>query len=239
MEQAADQATHEQQRHEYRNQRKAHREHGKADFLSSLQGCIPGRHPVFDKAGNVLHHHNRVIDHEAGGDGQRHEREIIDAVSQQIHPGKGSDQRGGHRHPRHQRGLRAAQKNENHGHHQQDRQPHRDFHVFDRSANGGGGVNGDAELVTSRDGRVERGQRLDDAIGCVDGIRIRQTVDKKHHARLAVGKTGRTSGLFRINHLGYIAQTHYAAITEIGTNHYGRIVFGLGYLIVGGNVGDH
>ena len=107
--------------HENRNQRKAHGEDGKADFLRALQGGFHGRHAQFDKAGDVLHHHDRVIDHEAGGDGERHQREIVDAVSHQVHDAEGADQRDTDSHARNQSPARAAQKGEDHRDDQDDR----------------------------------------------------------------------------------------------------------------------
>jgi hypothetical protein len=38
--------------------------------------------PVLDKARDVLDHHDRIIDEEADGDGQRHQREIVEAVAE-------------------------------------------------------------------------------------------------------------------------------------------------------------
>ena len=48
---------------------------------------------LLDMAHDVLDHHDRVVDHEAGGDGQRHQRQIVEAEAQQVHHAEGADQR--------------------------------------------------------------------------------------------------------------------------------------------------
>ena len=49
-------------------------------------------HARFYVSGNVLQHHNRIIHHKAGGDGQRHQRQVVEAEAAQVHRGKGADQ---------------------------------------------------------------------------------------------------------------------------------------------------
>ena len=36
--------------------------------------------------------HDRIVDDETGGDGQRHERQIVDAVAEQVHHAERADQ---------------------------------------------------------------------------------------------------------------------------------------------------
>ena len=59
---------------------------------------------LFDVARDVLDYHDGVIDHKAGGDGQRHQRQVIDRKAKEIHGGKGADQRQRHRDRRNDRG---------------------------------------------------------------------------------------------------------------------------------------
>jgi hypothetical protein len=47
---------------------------------------------VLDKARDVLDHHDRIIDEEADGDGQRHQREIVEAVAEHVHHREGVNQ---------------------------------------------------------------------------------------------------------------------------------------------------
>ena len=41
--------------------------------------------PALDVARDVLQHDDGVVDHEAGRDGQRHQRQVVEAEAQQIH----------------------------------------------------------------------------------------------------------------------------------------------------------
>ena len=51
---------------------------------------------LFDVADDVLDHHDGIVHHEAGGDGQRHQGEVVEAVAQQVHHAERADQ--GERH---------------------------------------------------------------------------------------------------------------------------------------------
>ena len=50
-----------------------------------LSAASNGGFAVLDVAVNVLHHDDGVVDHEAHRDGQRHQRQIVEAETQQIH----------------------------------------------------------------------------------------------------------------------------------------------------------
>ena len=50
-------------------------------------------HALLQIARDVFDHHDRVVDHEAGRDGQRHQRQVVDAVAEQVHHAERSDQR--------------------------------------------------------------------------------------------------------------------------------------------------
>ena len=50
-------------------------------FSAACSGGIA----LLDVARDVLDHDDGVVDHEAGGDGQRHQREVVQAEPQQVH----------------------------------------------------------------------------------------------------------------------------------------------------------
>ncbi len=54
-----------------------------------------GVHAVFEMAGDVFDDDDGVIDDESGGDGQGHEREIVDGVIREIHDAERADERDG------------------------------------------------------------------------------------------------------------------------------------------------
>jgi hypothetical protein len=89
-------------------------------------------------ADDVLHHDDGVIDHEAGGDRQRHQREIVQAVAQQVHGPKVPMSESGTA----TAGIRwrgVAQEDEHHHHHQDDRDDQRFLDIAHRIADRDGG----------------------------------------------------------------------------------------------------
>ena len=99
-----------------------------------------GRHARFEIARDVLDHHDGVVHHEAGGDGQRHQREIVERVTEQIHHPEGADERQRHGDAGNERGPDAAQKDEDDQDHQSDGDHQGDFDVVHRGADGRGAV---------------------------------------------------------------------------------------------------
>lgn len=57
-----------------------------------LRAAVSG-FSLFDIARNILDNHNRVIDHKPRGDGQRHQRQVIDREIEEYHYRKGTYQR--------------------------------------------------------------------------------------------------------------------------------------------------
>ena len=80
-EQAADEPAHEQQRDQHRDQRDRQRHDGEADLLGALERGLERRLALLDVARDVLDHHDRVVDDEAGRDGERHQRQVVEAVA--------------------------------------------------------------------------------------------------------------------------------------------------------------
>ena len=79
-EQAADDAAHQQQRNEYGDQRDADGHDGEADLARALERRLQRRQTGLDVPVDVLQHHDGIIDHETDGDGQRHQRQVVQAV---------------------------------------------------------------------------------------------------------------------------------------------------------------
>ena len=80
-----------------------------------------GAHALLDVAADVLEHHDGVVDDEAGGDGQRHQRQVVEAVAEQVHDAEGADQRDRHGDAGDERGAHVAQEHEHDQDHQHDR----------------------------------------------------------------------------------------------------------------------
>ena len=62
-----------------------------------LSAACQRRVARLDVAGDVLDHDDGVVHHEPGGDGERHQREVVQAEPEEHHHPEGPDQREGHR----------------------------------------------------------------------------------------------------------------------------------------------
>ncbi len=87
-EQPADDPAHEQERDEHRDQREGDRDDRKADLAGALQRRLERRVALFEIAHDVLDHDDCIVDHKA----DRHQRDVVEAVADAIHDGKGREQ---------------------------------------------------------------------------------------------------------------------------------------------------
>ena len=94
-----------------------------------VSAASSGDMPSSRKRRDVLDHHDGVVDHEAGGDGERHQREVVERVAEQIHHGEGADQRKRDGHAGNDGGAQAAQEEKDHHDHQADGQHQLKLHV--------------------------------------------------------------------------------------------------------------
>ncbi len=131
-EEAANHISHEEQGDEHGDQRDSQRNNGEADLLRALQGRLHRRIAFFQIAGDVLDHHDGIVHHEAGGDGQRHQREVVEAIAERIHGGEGADNGQRHSDAGNDGGVQIAQEDKDHHHHQGDGQHQLKFNVGDR-----------------------------------------------------------------------------------------------------------
>jgi hypothetical protein len=81
---------------------------------------------------DVLQHHDGVVHHEADRQGQRHEREVVQAVAEQVHHRKGPDQRQRKRQTGDHGGPEIPQEQEDHHDHEAERQEQGELHVVHR-----------------------------------------------------------------------------------------------------------
>ena len=123
----------------------------------SLRAVERGRerlHTAFDVPGDVFDHYDRVVHHEAGCDGQRHQRQVVEVVAEQVHGSEGRDQRHRHRDTGNERRPCVAQEDEDHHDHEADRNHHVPLGVLDRGANHRRAVNIDLQVdVGGREAR--------------------------------------------------------------------------------------
>ena len=106
--QPAHHIAHKQQRDHHRDQRDGQRNDGEANLLRPLERGLHRRVAGFYIAGDVLDHDDRVIHHKTNGDGQRHQRQVIQRETQSVSHRQGADQRQRHGYRRNQGGRQVA-----------------------------------------------------------------------------------------------------------------------------------
>ncbi len=84
-EQPADHVAHEQERDQHRDQRHRQRNDGEADLRGAFKRGLQRLLALFDVAGNIFDHDDGIVDDEAGGDRQCHQRKIVQAEAEQVH----------------------------------------------------------------------------------------------------------------------------------------------------------
>ena len=85
LEEPADETAQEEHRDEHRHQGDRHRDDGEGDLAAALDGRLEHRLALLDVADDVLQHHDGVVHHEAHREGERHQRQVVEAVPQQVH----------------------------------------------------------------------------------------------------------------------------------------------------------
>src|SRR5579859_1472837 len=195
-EQAADNSTHQQNRNENRNQRNSNGDHGKADFPRAPECGLKRRHPLFQIAGDVFNHHDGVIHHKSGGDAERHQGKIVQAVTQHIHDAKSSDQRHGNDDAGDKSGPWAAEEYEDYEDHQDHRDEQRLLDILYRSADGHGLVHGHPHIDGLRHGGLERRKHGANAVHGINNVGVGLSEDDHQDGWLAVG-IARIPNIFR------------------------------------------
>jgi hypothetical protein len=185
--------------------------------------CI-GLIALFDEARDVLDHHDGVVHHKAGGDGQRHQGEVVQRVAQQVHHAEGADDRQRHRDRGNDGGRQVAQEEEDHHHHQGDGEHQLEFHVLDRGANGGGAVGEHLHLHGGRQAGLQLRQQLLDAVHHGDDVGARLALNVDDHRGLAVHPRGLLRVLRGVDNGGHIGGAHRGPVA-IGHDH--RLVVAL------------
>ena len=131
VEQPSDNAAHQQQWNENCDQRNADRKHGKADLPRALDRRLQRRGAGLQVPEDVLDDDDGIVDHESDRDGQRHQRQIVEAKAGQIDDCCGAKQRQWHGGARDEGGMQAAQEQQDDEHDQGAGQQQGKFDVLD------------------------------------------------------------------------------------------------------------
>jgi hypothetical protein len=170
-EQPADDVAHEQERDQHGDERHRQRDDGEADLLRTLERRLQRRLALLDVAVDVLDHHDGVVDDEARGDRQRHQRQVVDREPGQVHDRERADQRQRHRHARNERRRHVAQEDEDDHHDERDGEQQLELHVVHRRADRHGPVGQHHDVDGGGQRRGELRQQALDAIHDLDDVR--------------------------------------------------------------------
>ena len=113
--------------------------------LEPTMAASNGLQALLEVAGDVLDDDDGVVDDEAGGDGERHEGEIVQRVAEQVHHAEGAEQRERNGDRRDERRAAFAKEDEDDEDHEQDGDDERARDVVDRGADGAGAVEHDLQ----------------------------------------------------------------------------------------------
>ena len=232
-EQPPGEPAHEQQRDEHRDQRERHRQHGETDLAGAGDRRLDRRVALLDAPGDVLHHHDGVVHHEAGGDDQRHQRQVVQAEVAQVHDREGADQRDRHRQAGDQRGAAVAQEQEDYQDHQRHRDQQGQLGLFQRRADRRAAIVHHVQLDLRPEQFLQHRQLRVDGVGGLDNVGAGLAGDDQQHRRQVVGEAGVAHVLHRVADLGHVAEAHRGAVVGVVVDHQRLVLAGLAQLVVG------
>ena len=210
--QPAHDAAHQEQRNEHRHEREAHRQYGEADLLGPHERGLERRLALLAIARDVFDDDDGVVHDEAGGDRQGHERQVVEAVPQQVHHAERPDERQRHGDARDQRRPRAPQEGEDNQDDQADRHQERALDVPHRCTNGRRLIHHDLDGDALRDGGLHARQHGAHAVDRVDDVRARLAEDDHHDRRFAVDVSSRADVFDRIFSCADVTDAHRCAV---------------------------
>ncbi len=222
---------HEQHRDEHGNERDGQRHDGEADLLRAFERRLERRLAFLDVARDVFDHHDRVVDDEAGGDRERHQRQVVETVAEEIHDAEGADQRQRHRQAGDDGGAQRAEEQEDHRHDQEDGEAQLELDIAHRGADRAGAVGEDGDVDRRRQRALQLRQQRPHRICHGDDIGARLALDVEDHRRLGVHPGGELDVLGALRHLRHIGEMHRRAVL-VG-DHQVPVIVGALQLVIG------
>ena len=169
-------------------------------------------HAVLDVACDVFQDHDRVIHHEAGGNGQGHQRKIVETIAQQVHAAEGSDQRKRHGNAGNNGRPHGTQEREHHQDHENDRDDQRGLDVLDRCTHGHGAVHCNRQVDRRRNRGLQEWHQRPYPVDRFDDVGSGLTEHDDEHTRLPIGQADVAPVGNRIRHLGHVPQANRRSV---------------------------
>ena len=157
-----------------------------ADLVHGLVGGLARRHPRAQIPLDILHHHDGVVDHDADGEHEAEEREIVEGEAQGLQEGEGADQGdrdGDNRDDRSAPGLQEQQHDDDH---KARRLVDRLEHLIHRFGDELRRIVDDPVFHPRGEGFRQLGHGRFEAMGCVERIGAGLLEDSQRHGGAAV-----------------------------------------------------
>ena len=199
-------AGHEQQRDKDGDQREGQRDDGEADLARALQRRLQRALAVLHIALDVLDHHDGVVDDKARADGQRHQRQIVEAEARQPHGRKGRDDGQRQRHGGDRHGAQVAQEKQHDEHDERHGKQQRELHFRNRGADAVRAVVDDLDPRAGGNGPLQAWQFAAQAVERIDDIGTRLLLQIENDGGAALVPAADARVLQPLDHLGHIAQ---------------------------------
>ncbi len=182
------------------------------DLFGPLDCRANWREPGLDVPRDVFDHHDCVVDDEPGGDGERHQREVVQAETAERHDAECADERKRQSRGRNDGRPSIAEKQENHDHHEGDGEAERELHIMDRGTDCLGSIGQDGELDCRRKRRAQVRQQPANPLAGLDDVRPGLTLDGEHDRRLSVEPAAYPAILDAVEHRSDVCQPDRGAI---------------------------
>ena len=131
---------HEQKRDQHGHERDGQGDNGESDLLRAFDRGFQGGVALLDVSRDILYDDDGVIHDKSRGNGERHQRQVVDAETCQIHHAESADERKRHGDAGYHGGREVAQKQEDHHDDERHRQDQFELDVLYGSPDGGGPV---------------------------------------------------------------------------------------------------
>ena len=170
-EETADDAAHEGNRQEYRDDAEGRRQHRQPDLVGAVDRGLAVCLAEADMAHDVLAHHDGIVDQDADGEAERHQRQHVQREAERRHHHEGAEHGDGKRQAGDHRAAPRVQEQEHDGDGEQAAFDHRLLDVADRVLDAARAVAHDLELDVGRHDGLKLGNGPAYATGDLDGVR--------------------------------------------------------------------
>ncbi len=192
-------------------------------LVGGVDGRLLGIRTALDVGGDVLEHHDGVVDDHTDGDGERRERDDVERRPCGEQVDERTDQRHGDGHADDERGAPTSEEDHDDEHHE-------DEGVHDRFGQRTDGVGDllrrlvdELHLDVLGQRTLDFGQAALDLVHDVDGVRTRLLLEDDAHAALAVDALVHGGLLERIADLGHVGE-HDGAAAEVRNHNLAQLV---------------